>query len=242
MIIYDDPITPLLIIMPTPFSFENTKAVSWIYDSTVYIDGHKVQEELVASNEPMVNITGIGGVTISGRIFALVPLVIENGGTSNQDEGKQIKNDQQRKDSLPTSEVKEFLCIIKKRDYMVVDQLNQTPSKISILSLLTCSKEHRDALVKFLKVAHVPQEIFVCQFEGVVNNIAASTNLGFNNEELPYEGRNHNKDLHISIKFVDTILSRVLVDTDSSLNILPKSSLSKITIEGLVMKPSELVV
>lgn len=55
-------------------------------------------------------------------------------------------------------------------------------------------------------------------------------------------GRNHNKALYISIECVDTILYRVLVDTDSSLNVLPKSSLSKLTIEGLVMKPSELVV
>lgn len=34
----------------------------------------------------------------------------------------------------------------------------------------------------------------------------------------------------------------MLVDIGSSLNVLPKSSLSKLTIEGLVMKPSELVV
>lgn len=38
------------------------------------------------------------------------------------------------------------------------------------------------------------------------------------------------------------MLSRVLVDTGLSLNVMPKSSLAKLTIEGLVMKPSELVV
>ena len=81
--------------------------------------------------------------------------------------------------------------------------------------------------------AHVLQEIFVCQFEGVVNNITSSVSLGFIDDELPPEGRNHNKVLHISIECVDTILSRVLVDTGSSLNLLPKSSLSKLTIEGL---------
>lgn len=32
------------------------------------------------------------------------------------------------------------------------------------------------------------------------------------------------------------------MDTGSSLNIMPKGSLAKLTIEGLVMKPSELVV
>lgn len=66
--------------------------------------------------------------------------------------------------------------------------------------------------------------------------------LGFSDEELPFEGRHHNKALHISIKCVGTILFSVLVDIGSSLNVLPKSSLSKLTIEGLIMKPSELAV
>lgn len=111
-----------------------------------------------------------------------------------------------------------------------------------MLSLLICLEAHRDALVKFLRMAYVPQEISVCQFEGVVNNIASNLSLGFNYDELPPEGRNHNKALHISIECVDTILSRVLVDTGSSLNMLPKSSLSKLTIKGLVVKSSELIV
>lgn len=80
------------------------------------------------------------------------------------------------------------------------------------------------------------------QFESVVANISASNCLGFNDDELPPEGRNHNKELHISIDCVDIVLSRVLVDIGSSLNVLPKNSLSKLTIEGLVMKPSSLIV
>lgn len=100
-------------------------------------------------------------------------------------------------------------------------------SKISMLSLLMCLEAHRDALVKFLREAHVPQEVSVCQFKEVVKNIGDNISLGFNDDELPSKGRNHNKDLHIYIKCVDTILSRVLVETGSSLNILPKSSLSK---------------
>jgi hypothetical protein len=66
--------------------------------------------------------------------------------------------------------------------------------------------------------------------------------LGFSDEELPVEGRNHNKALHISIECMDTVLSRVLVDTGSSLNVMPKSSFAKLNVEGLVMKPSELIV
>lgn len=78
-----------------------------------------------------------------------------------------------RKGKIPHQLVRwrSFLRIIKKSDYKVVDQINQTPSKISMLSLLMCSEAHIYALVNFLRAAHVSQEIFICQFEGVVNNI-----------------------------------------------------------------------
>lgn len=132
--------------------------------------------------------------------------------------------------------------IIKKSDYKLVEQLNQTPSKISMLSLLICSEADKDALVKFLRITHIPQEISVFQLEGVLNNIASSISLGFNDDELPPEGRNHNNTLHISIECVNTILSRVLINSGSSLNVLPKSSLSKLAIDELVMKPNELIV
>ncbi|XP_050896935.1 uncharacterized protein LOC127103747 [Lathyrus oleraceus] len=236
------PIVPLVITIPMSFPFNDTKAVPWVYDSTLYIHGQRVQEDPMASNEPMASIADTGGVTRSGRTFAPVPPQIDNGGTSNQEKGNQIEVDQQRKDSLPTSKVDEFLRIIKRRNYRVVNQLNQTPSKISIMSLLMCSDAHRDALVKFSRDAHKPQEIFVYQFEGVVINIAANMSLGFNDEELPVEVRNYNKALHSSMECVDTVLSRFLVDTGSSLNVFLESFLSKLTIDGLLMKPIELVV
>lgn len=52
MTIYDNPIAHLVINVPTPFNFEDTKAVPWIYESIVYIHGYKVQEKPVAINEP----------------------------------------------------------------------------------------------------------------------------------------------------------------------------------------------
>lgn len=163
MVISVNPIVPLVIIVPAPFTFDDTKAVPWIYDFIVYIHGQKVEDEPITSNEPTMNITRTSRVTRSGRIFAHGHPVIDYGGTSNQDKGKQVEASQQRQDSTPINNVKEFLCIIKRSEYNVVDQLNQALSKISILSWLMCSKAHRDALVKFLRAAHVPQEIPVCQ-------------------------------------------------------------------------------
>ncbi|XP_050914741.1 uncharacterized protein LOC127129632 [Lathyrus oleraceus] len=210
-----NPVTPIIITVHTPFPYVDTKAVPWMYDTLVYIHGQKIQEESLKSSDPMINITGTSGITRSGRIFAPTPTPIGTINPSNSDKGKQIDGAQQRQDLAPSNEVDEFLRIIKKSGYRVVDQLNQTPSKISMLSLLMCSEAHRDALVKFLRTSHVPQAISVCQFEGVVNNIATSLSL---------------------------VLSRVLIDIGSSLNVMPKSSFAKLTVEGLVMKPSEIIV
>lgn len=237
-----------MITVPAPFAFDNTKAVPWNYDSKVFLYGQEVKEEPTKSEEASVNIIGAGGITRSGRVFAPAsPMGGVDQGASNRNPGKQVANDDGRgpntaQKANPNDEVEEFLRLIKKSDYKLVDQLNQTPSKISMLALLMSSEAHREALMKFLRAAHVPQEISANQCEAVVANISASSCLGFNDDEFPPEGRNHNKALHISIECVDTVLSRVLVDTGSSLNVLPKNSLSKLTIEGLVMKPSSLIV
>ncbi|XP_050895276.1 uncharacterized protein LOC127101883 [Lathyrus oleraceus] len=237
---------PLVIIVPSPFHFESTKVVPWKYNSAVYIHGEK-QEEPNISSESTINIASIGGMTQSGRIFASVPSPEkDNIEVVAKNKGKQVVSTSQgqvppQNKSVP-EDVEEFLRIIKRSDYKVVDQLNQTPSKIFILSLLLCSEAHRDALIKFLSATHVPQEINVNQFEGIVANITASSHLGFCDNDLPPEGRSHNKALHISIECADTIMSRLLVDIGSSLNVLPKNSFTKLTIEGLLMKLSTLVV
>ncbi|XP_050916295.1 uncharacterized protein LOC127131413 [Lathyrus oleraceus] len=235
-------------MVSAPFALDDTKVVPCNYDSKVYLYGQEVKEEPIKPEEASGNITGAGGITRSGRVFTPVPPAYNgNQGASNRNPGKQVVNDDGRGQNTTqkansTDEVEEFLHLIKKSDYKVVDQLNQTPSNIYMLSLLMSSKAHREALIKFLRAAHVPQEILVNQFKAVVANISASSYLGFNDDEFSPKGRNHNKVLHISIECVDTVLSRVLVDTESSLNVLPKNSLSKMTIEGLVMKPNSLIV
>ncbi|XP_050889365.1 uncharacterized protein LOC127094590 [Lathyrus oleraceus] len=71
--------------------------------------------------------------------------------------GPMVENEQveDHKKSITFKESQEFLKLIKKSDFKIVDQLNQTPSKISILSLLLSSEVHRKALLKVLNAAHV---------------------------------------------------------------------------------------
>lgn len=56
------------------------------------------------------------------------------------------------------------------------------------------------------------------------------------------EGHNHNKALHLSITCVYALVSRVLVDIGSSLNMLLKRTLTQLQFEGSEMRASTLIV
>ena len=83
----------------------------------------------------------------------------------------------------------EMLRLIKRSEYNVVDQLLQTPSKISVLSLLLNSEPHREALQKVLDVAYVDHDVTLEQFDSIVANITPFNNLSFCDSDLPEEGR-----------------------------------------------------
>ena len=86
------------------------------------------------------------------------------------------------------------------------------------------------------------QDISVEGFEGIVNNITTNNYRSFAEEEIPIEGRGHNRALHVSVKCMDHIMAKVLIDNGSSLNILPKSNLEKLSFNASHLKPSSMVV
>ena len=124
----------------------------------------------------------------------------------------------------------------------MVEQLGQTPSKISLLSLLLCFEAHAKALIAFLKTVHVPQETSADQFKDCVASLTADNGLGFSDADLTPKGRKYNDALHVSIECRGTTMAHVLVDTGSSLNVLPKKALDRMDCEGLTLKPSNIVV
>jgi len=152
------------------------------------------------------------------------------------------KGDDFSKREISAEEATEFLRIIQQSEFKVIEQLNKTPSRISLLGLLMNSEPHRALLVKILNEAHVAQDISVEGFEGIVNNIIANNYLTFADEEMPVKGRGHNKDLHVSVKCMDHIVTKVLIDNDSSLNVMPKTTLDKFPFDASYMRPSSMVV
>ena len=111
-----------------------------------------------------------------------------------------------------------------------------------MLSLLLNSEPHREALQKVLDVAYVDHDVTLEQFDSIVANITACNNLSFCDSDLPEEERDHNLALHISMGCKDDAMSNVLVDTGSSLNVLPKSTLTKMSYQGPPMRQSGVVV
>ena len=132
---------------PSLTPYENNKAVPWSYDSAVYINGLKQENEPLSSQGPAIsNIAGTWGMTRSGRVFGSEPPKKKDA-TSIKDKGKAVVETSQEKEppskNITDQEEEEFMKIIKRSNYRVVDQLHQTPAKISILSLLINSEAHR---------------------------------------------------------------------------------------------------
>ena len=153
-------------------------------------------------------------MTRSGRVFAQVPpRVVE--ARQNVDKPHveaDIAPNHVNNGYSPGQDTDELMKIIKMSDYKIVDQLLQTPSKISVLSLLLNSPAHRESLMRVLDQAYVEHDVTIDEFTGVVGNITTCNNLGFCDEDLPEEGRNHNLALHISVEFKGGLLSNVLID------------------------------
>ena len=255
---------PLIITSPRAVPYSSDKAIPWNYGAEVYYHGVKqdpltIEDIKVEATIPDIdNITRSSKVTKTGRVFspeisppkdtvtpARIPAVEpipEARGKEPVTHPAQTEVPKEVAEDTSKQEMEEILKIIKKSDYNVVEQLGQTPSKISMLALLLCSKAHAKALVKFLKNAHIPQDTTIDQFEVFISSLAANNGLGFSDADLSPARRKHNKSLHISVECKGITLSHVLVHTGSALNILPKIAFDRLDVEGLVLKPSDIIV
>ncbi|GAU22854.1 hypothetical protein TSUD_282210 [Trifolium subterraneum] len=203
-------VTPLVICLPGPMPYTSLRAVPYRYDAIMLQDGMETPIPPLISVD---NIADNSKILRSGRIL---PGVVQ-GRTGSSVEKTQIP------DSSGTGErvyedSDEVLKMIKRSEYKIVDQLLQTPSKISILSLLMNSDAHREALMKVLDHAYVDHDVTLGQFGSIVGNVTACNNLSFSDEELPERGRDHNLALHISVSCKFDSMSNVLMDTGLSIN------------------------
>ncbi|RDX99570.1 hypothetical protein CR513_17360, partial [Mucuna pruriens] len=121
-------------------------------------------------------------------------------------------------------------------------KLKHTSANISPLSLLMNSESHKKLLMKVLSEAHMAQDITLDKLKGIIGNIMVNNYLTFSNNEIPVEGRSHNRALHIFVKCLDHMLTRVLIDNGSSLNDIPKTTLERLPYDQTHMRASFTIV
>ncbi|XP_058749649.1 uncharacterized protein LOC131622626 [Vicia villosa] len=156
----------------------------------------------------VVNIADVSKVTRSGIVFTQLQAVVNVQKNLTQMPVTTGNTTKVNNGSSSRKEMDEILKLIKMSYYKIMDQLHRTPYKISIMELLTCSPAHRDSLMKIIDQAFVDHDVTLDQFNGVVGIL-------------------HYK--------VDS-LSNVLIDTGSSLNVMPKSILAKLSYGGTPMR------
>ncbi|RDY01037.1 hypothetical protein CR513_15694, partial [Mucuna pruriens] len=120
--------------------------------------------------------------------------------------------------------------------------MNKTPTRISLLSLLLNFEAHWNLLLKVVQEAHVAHDIIAEKFGSLVNNITSKGHLTFSDDEIPVEGKSHNQPLHISVRCGGYMIARILIDNGSSLNVLPKATLDKLTPTNAPLRASSVVV
>ncbi|KAI5409967.1 hypothetical protein KIW84_055434 [Lathyrus oleraceus] len=132
-------------------------------------------KEVPLPSSSVVNIADVSGLTRSGRVFSAPPKPQadarrnDNADYAESPIGNAVSAPNPALAIKPSSALRtpasdgpsgnakedcdEMLRLVKRSEYNIVDQLLQTPSKISVLSLLLNSEPHREALQKVLDVA-----------------------------------------------------------------------------------------
>ncbi|KAL5184639.1 hypothetical protein HKD37_17G048320 [Glycine soja] len=133
---------------PVPFPYQNSHAVSWRY--TPPREKEEEATDVSSLSAKVTNITGLSGVTRSGRVFAPPDLPVQPANVkgkgkvveeqdgeaphaSNKDipaKGLPEKKDGKKEVSL--EEASEFLRIIQQSEFKVIEQLNKTPARADI--------------------------------------------------------------------------------------------------------------
>ncbi|KAH1257171.1 hypothetical protein GmHk_03G007201 [Glycine max] len=154
------------IVKPVSFPYRNNHAVSWRYAPPS--ERKEEATDISSLSAKVTNITGLSGVTRSGRVFAPPDLstqpanvkgktkIVEEQNdkmtlTPNEDiqvKGLPKKRDGCGKKEVSLEEAGEFLRIIPQSKFKVIEQLNKTPARVSLLELLMSSEPHRALLVK----------------------------------------------------------------------------------------------
>ncbi|XP_038993036.1 uncharacterized protein LOC120116692 [Hibiscus syriacus] len=232
-------ITPkVMIIPPSSFPYKDSKQVPWRYECHL--------GDVGVSKGAKEEMDEVGHFTRSGRCYS-PNSTNEPEKIATPDKGKKVEI--QLKDDEPTinepvteNEAVEFLKFLKHSEYRIVEQLHKLPARISILALLLSSEAHRNALMKVLNQTFVPKDVPVEKIDRLVANIQADNFISFSDDEIPSGMMGNPKALHITIRCKGHVLSRVLIDNGSALNVMPLVTLKKLPVDSTYMRNCQSIV
>nr|XP_027095987.1 uncharacterized protein LOC113715883 [Coffea arabica] len=213
---------PVVIEFPKQEPVLSLQQVPWNYDEPDV----QIGEKSIAKKEVSV-------VTRSGKVASpfenTIPIQANN-------------SEPLVKPTITEKKALDFLKRLQRSEYNVVEKLSKSPAQISMLDLLFSSDMHRDALIEVLTKAQIPKDISVDNFSHVVGNVLFTKQNIFSDEELPAEGIGHNKALYIVVRCNGKMLPKVLIDNGSALNICPWSTLEKLGLQDIKLRPSGTIV
>ncbi|KAI3924870.1 hypothetical protein MKW98_031121, partial [Papaver atlanticum] len=110
-------------------------------------------------------------------------------------------------------------------------QLQKTKANISNLWLLMASTSHREAVLAELNASHVSTMISPEELAATVAQVIRANLLSFSDEDLPPEGKEHNRALQIIVGCQGYHVPHVLIDNGSAVNICTLAAAKRIGVK-----------
>ena len=142
------------------------------------------------------------------------------------------KDSSDKEVNKPVTEIQEDL---------ITEQLKMTKANASVWDLLIYSEVHRKALIDALSQIKIPIDTTPEYMVGLVTQ-KKHGEVTFTDDDLPLEGRDHNKALYIAVEINGKKTSCVMMDDGSAINVCPSKLMPKLGITAEDLKPSELVI
>lgn len=92
---------------------------------------------------------------------------------------------------------------------------------MSIWGVLASSREHRRRLINTLTKFEVTPDITLEAMVAFITPNFTKHTLAFTEKDLPPEGADHNKPLHITMKCLGKWVPAILIDNGSTINVCP---------------------
>ena len=124
-----------------------------------------------------------------------------------------------------------------REDDEILKQLRSTHARISIWSLLASSTTHRETLIRVLSRIRVDT---TTSPEGPIHMLIAgrASYIFFFEDDLPPEGSNHTRPLHISVGYLGRRVPSILLENGYALNVCPLATTSALGYGPIDFEPS----